>query len=151
MMEMSEYESYFLERLRNAGVGNFLLSRDSNGKLILTKNSPCQQIETLHIYVGLEDVMLSCKLSHSHITANDAVAALSNLYDLAAKEVQGLLTDQIAISVETAPNGDVVSTGWCPKHTIGQVTPGYAELMSGLFGGPTQIIYWFWSGECVAL
>lgn len=151
MMELNEYEIYFLERLRNAGVDDFSLSRGSNGKLVLTKNAPCRENETLHVYVGSDDVMLSCKLSHSHITASDATAELSNLYDLAAKAVHDLLTDKIAISVETSPNGEVVSTGWCLKHAIGQVTPGYAELMSGLFGGPTQTIYWFWSGQCVAL
>ena len=151
MMELSEYETHFMNLLRESGLDDFSLGRSTNGKLVLTKASPCQEIGYLNIYVGASEIMFSCKISHSHITVSDAAEDSTNVFELATKEVHDFVSDKIAVSVETGRNGEVVSSGWCLKSAIGQITPGYAELMEQLYGGPTQTTYWFWSGQRVAL
>jgi hypothetical protein len=151
MMELTEYETNFVNLLRGAGLTDFSLDKSSEGRLVLTKTSPCQEIGYLNIYVGASEIMLSCKISHSHITASDAALESTSFPEFAVKKIHDFVLDNIAVSVETAPNGEVVSSGWCLKSAIGQITPDYVEFMEQLYGGPTKAIYWFWSGKFVAL
>lgn len=151
MMNFAEYENRLIHLLKDAGVNDFDIDRSNNHQLILTLKSPCAEIDALRVYVSADEVMLSCKATHTHITAGDAKSESIDLIALAAQEVLDFVQDRIAVSIEFSPAGEVVSSGWCPAEFIGDVSPGYAELMESLYGGPCRTVYWFWSGKSVAL
>jgi len=151
MMSFAEYENRFIHLLKDAGVNDFDIDRSNNHQLMLTLKSSCGEIDALRVYVSADEVMLSCRATHSHITAGNAELESIDLMTRATKEIVDFVQDRIAVSIESSPSGEVVSSGWCPEKSIGDVPPGYAELMESLYGGPCRTVYWFWSGKSVAL
>jgi hypothetical protein len=151
-MTLTEHEQRFVDALRRAGVKDFKVSRHDDDTLLVSIASPCTEIGGLNAYVRRDEVMLSCNMTHTHLTERAVRQnGAGDLTQLASRKIADLLADRIAISKETAPNGHVISTGWCPVDAMGQVTPEYAALIAKQYGGPSRTEYWFWSGKRVAL
>lgn len=149
-MELAEYEDRFTCILKNAGAYEFTMERASDGTLKVTIQSLCKEIGALTAYVGVESVMLSCDVTHTHITQKDFQETV-DVMAISANEVIDFLSDKIAVSKEFSPAGEMISSGWCRADAVGVVASEYIELMKNLFGGPCRTVYWFWSGKSVAL
>lgn len=150
-MEYESHEAQFIELLKEAGISGFSIERNAKGRLVLTLLSPCKEIDALEVYVMAREIMLSCKVAHTHISAADTPGPTGEFLRLAVREIHDFISDNVAVSREIAPTGDLISSGWCPRGAIGVQPTAYTEFMSQLYGGPTKSFYWFWSGKRIEL
>ena len=148
-MNLGAHESRFLSLLEAKNVNDGALSRTEHGHLLVSFESPCEEIGALWVYIAEEGVTLSCRVSHSHVNASQSTDG--DFLNLAAERVRAFLSDQLAVCRQLSPNGDEIASGWSPVDAIGSRNPEYEAFIAEQYGGPMQTVYWFWSGRRVAL
>ena len=126
--------------------------RNSWGVLWFRWTSPCAEIEALWLSVTSNEVVLSCKVGHTHFSrSNYHREKLTNLRlkrrisKDAVKEAMCFLRSEIAVAAEFKSDGSQVTSIWCNKRQLSAVLEHSRQVL-----GPAQHRAWVWSGavEC---
>jgi hypothetical protein len=124
------------------------MGRNSWGVLWFKWNSPCPDIEALWLSVTAREVVLSCKVSHSHFSKSTYHGErLTNLHlkrriaTEAVKEAARFLHSEIAVATEIKDDGSLGSSMWCRANQL----PEALEHSRQVFG-PSEHSAWVWSG-----
>jgi hypothetical protein len=129
------------------------VERNSYGVLYFQWISPCPEIAALWVSVTPKEVVLSCAISHRHISMQhyslrrskkmpNIVAKRRTVRD-AIREVALFLNSKIAATITYDETGAKHSSGWCPKD---QLTSSF-EYTKKVFGPEMTQRAWVWSGE----
>ena len=118
--------------------------RNAWGVLWFKWASPCPEIEALWLSVRQNEVVLSCKVAHLHLSRSRYLKEkLTNLRlkrrvaSDAIKEARRFLQGETAVVVQLAQSGEVISSSWCARSTV-------PEQMA-TFSKPVHA--WQWSGQ----
>jgi hypothetical protein len=151
-MVLSDFEKRFLDRFHKEVAADFEIERRDSESLCLSKTAPCEVIGTLYIFVKPNDIMISCKVTHTHC----AVGFIDrdrrtddpeeDMINEAIRKVSDLINDRIVVSQTLAPDGNVVSSGWSPLDAVDFENPKYQKLVEDMHGTPITEHRWTWSG-----
>lgn len=123
--------------------------RNSYGVLWFKWLAPCAELEALWLSVSRRELVLSCKLAHTHFSrARYFPKKLTNLKlkrriaREAVAEASRFLRGEIVVVVERNEDGAVGSAMWCRKN---QVPDAIAQSQS-MVGASKTYEAWSWSG-----
>ncbi|MBK6896338.1 MAG: hypothetical protein IPH06_07085 [Alphaproteobacteria bacterium] len=151
-MNLSDFERRFLDRFQKEVAADFEIGRNDYGILTLTKKAPCEEIGTLNVFVKPHDIMISCKVTHTHC----AVGFIDqdrrtddpehDMITEAIGKVNDFINDRIVVSETRAPNGNLIGSGWSPLSAVNFENPEYQKLIEDMHGTPITEHKWTWSG-----
>jgi hypothetical protein len=123
--------------------------RNSWGVLWFKWSSPCPEIEALWLSVTPREVVLSCKVGHSHFSSSRyRTEKITNLRLKrriardACKEAARFLRNEIAVAIELKDDGSHGSSMWCHSREL----PAALEHSRNILG-LAKYQAWVWSGE----
>jgi hypothetical protein len=140
-----------LERLvsqRLSALPSAETGRNSWGILWFKWASPCPEIEALWLSVTPREVVLSCKVGHSHFSRSTYHhEKLTNLRlkrriaKEAVKEATRFLRSEIAVGTEVKDDASQGSSMWCRASQLSAALEHSRNVL-----GPAQHRAWVWSG-----
>lgn len=128
-----------------------VIDRNAYGVLFYQWGSPCEAIEALWVSVTRREIVLSCQISHKHISRSSysRKEKISNL-DLkrrivrdAIQETSRFLDGKIAATISYNADGSQHSSGWCKRDAL----PSAVAHSKQVFGPEITKRAWVWSGE----
>jgi hypothetical protein len=124
--------------------------RNSFGVLSFKWDAPCFEVDALWVSIKPKEIILSCKIAHSHFSYNRYLGKKMTKLKLkkkivkdAIREIMSFLESRIAVTVSNDKKGNVYGYGWC---NLNQVS---AMMMSLQKASEQQLAtrIWTWSGE----
>lgn len=107
------------------------------------QKAPCEEIGTLNVFVKPHDIMISCKVTHTHC----AVGFIDqdrrtddpehDMITEAIGKVNDFINDRIVVSETRAPNGNLIGSGWSPLSAVNFENPEYQKLIEDMHGTPS--------------
>jgi len=153
-MNLSDFEKRFLDRFQKEVSADFEIGRNDYGILYLTKKSPCEAIVALYVFVKPHDIMISCKITHTHserdwLERQGSKDPEADMITEAIGKVNDFISDRIVVSETRAPDGSLIGSGWSPLSAVDFENPAYQKLIEELHGTPISEHKWTWSGPFV--
>jgi hypothetical protein len=123
--------------------------RNSYGTLWFKWSAPSAELEALWLSVVPGEVVLSCRVAHTHFSRTQYLPKKFTNRQLkrriardAVNEAARFLRGEIAVAAEFDQHGVMGSSMWCLKDSL----PGALAHSTKLFG-PRKYRAWSWSGE----
>ena len=151
-MELNEIEKLFVEKLSSRSVVGYELRRGKADELIFYLPSPCTEVGYVKAVIRRNEILLSCKITHTHFDSGyyrDLGFETPELerVEEAVTDLVGFLQGENCASIEVGYDGRIVSYGWGKITAVGDANEEYKQLIQQLHGGPSTYRAWSWSGE----